>query len=166
MSNQPVSTASLSLPHKPYRGNYYVGNDVKVIVSLSGRDDGSVGTFVDRFTSVGNTAKLSEMLGYEHKDCVGWDWGCEPRNEFSSTVATVGFVDVFSQEHVDAFAKENPKLGITVYYENNKVVGHVTYRNGKVVAEKHTVQRWTLNDARWTEVSYAEYVKTVGEGAW
>lgn len=143
-----------------------MGNDVKIILSLAGRDDGSVGTFVDRFTSVDNTAKLSEMLGVEYKDCVGWDWGCEERNEFSSTVATVGFVDEFSQEHLNAFTQKYPELGITVYYENNRVTGHVTYRNGKVVAEKHTVQRWTLNDARWTEVSYAEYVRVEGEGSW
>lgn len=166
MENQPRSQASLSLPFEPYRFGAYVGNDVKVVFLLMGSDDGSIGKLADSWTLEDGTADLTGLLGGSYVDTVAWDFGCEERNEFSASIASLGFTDDFDVEHLDAFIKNHPEVDLTVSYESNRYNGVAGWRRGKRTDWRHTLNRWSTAETGYQDVPYEEFVKLVGEGSW
>lgn len=167
MTNEPMSEKARSLPYRAYRFGSYVAPDVKVVILLSGSDDGSMPAFADKWTTPEGKADFAGMLGQPYTDTDAWDFGCEGRNEWSSSVAAVGFLEDFDRKHMDAFAKAHPDLWITVSYESGRYNGHCGYRRGKYVDGRHTLNVWRANDGTgMKDLPYEEFVALEGEGSW
>lgn len=166
METEIRSKASTLLPFKAYRCGSYVGNDVKVVILIMGSDDGSIGKLADAWTLPNGKADLAGMLSFPYVDTTSWDWGCEDRNEYSSSAAAVGFVDDFDANNMDAFAKKNPDLHITVSYESNRYTGVGGWRRGKRTDDRFTLSRWTCAETGYRDLPYEQFVAMVGEGSW
>lgn len=167
MEYTPTAAADKSLPYSAYRMGTYVGNWVKVVILISGDDDGSMPVLADRWTTPEGTADFAGMLGQPYTDTDAWDFGCEGRNEFSSSVAAVGFLEDFDRKHMDAFAKAHPDLNITVSWESGRYNGHAGYSRGKYVSGRHTLNAWRANDGTgMKDLPYEEFVALEGEGNW
>lgn len=167
MSYEPMSQKARSLTYRAYRCGAYVAPDVKVVILLSGSDDGSMLAFADRWTTPEGMADFAGMLEQPYTDTDAWDFGCEGRNEFSSSVAAVGFLEDFDRKHMNAFAKAHPDLNITVSWESGRYNGHAGYSRGKYKGGRHTLNTWRADDGTgMKDLPYEEFVALEGEGSW